>query len=371
MSLSRNIAVAVVAASIVAAGAWSLRTRPRPVHPIDAVPADAFVAVEFDVASLRKSSTLASLFGDRDEQSLTQICGFDPVDAMQDVVFTLPEGGDGDFGMAVQADIGKSDLIRCADAVVTAHGGDPTHDNTSRGSYEIFTPRRTSVESTATPRSLAFREGGPILLGPRRWLYSMIDALDAASDGRDVPGEHRTLRTDLAKNVAPPPEFLVTATVLIDPTVRSKIRAEMLAELGGADNPGTSMMLGVLGMSSAAIGVYERGDDVHAVLVLRCEEEAHCAQVEKLVLRVRAEGSKTPALRDLGLGPVLDHLEVDHHGTKLLVRASAAAGDVVRWVRLLLASGSVVTSPDATAKSLGSSSATLPHPPASASATHP
>jgi hypothetical protein len=346
MPLSRKIAVALVGVGVAVIGAWSLLARPRPTRPIDAVPSDAFVAIEVDVASLRKSGALASLFGNRDEQKLTQVCGFDPVDEMQDLVFTIPEGGDGDFGVAVQANINRDDLIRCADEVVKAHGGDPTPDTTSRGSYAIITPRRTSAESTRPPRSIAYHKGGPILVGPKRWLYSMIDALDAAGEGRDSPGEHLSLRTALAKDINPPPTFLVTGTVLIEPSVRSKLRTEMLAEVGGVDDPGTSMMLGVLGMSSGAIGLYERGDDVHAVLDLRCEEEAQCAQVEKLVAKVRGEWSKMPALREFGLGPVLDRLEVDHHGTTLQVRTAAATTDVLRWAKLFLASRPVVASPD-------------------------
>jgi hypothetical protein len=104
------------------------------------------------------------------------------------------------------------------------------------------------------------------------------------------------------------------------------------------------MMLGVLGMTSGVLGLYEAGQDVHAVVELHCEQEPQCAQVERLVLKVRDEWAKMPALRDFGLGPVLDHLEVDHKDTKLRVRATAATTDVVMWAKLFLDSKPIVAS---------------------------
>jgi hypothetical protein len=341
MTTPRKIALGLVGTGVALLGVWSLRTQTRPTHPIDAVPADAFIAVEVDVGALRKSGALRAIFGDRDEQSLTEVCGFDPVDKMEDLVFTVPEGGDGAFGVAVQADIGKGELVHCAEEVVKGHGGDPTSDTDSYGSYAVITPHTTSAGSTKPARSLAFHAGSPILVGPKAWIEPMIDALDAASEGRGTPGEHLTLRTSLAKEVASQsggmrPTFLLTATVVLQKSVREKLKAEMAAEVGPGDDSGTSMMLGVLGTSAGVLGLYERGDEVKAVVDLRCEEERQCGEVEKLIAKVQGEWSKMPALRAFGLGPVLDHLEVDHQGTVLQVRASAPTGDVVRWAKLFL-----------------------------------
>ena len=87
MPAQRWIAIAVGGVGLAVASAWYLHSPSRPVHPIDAVPPDAFVAVEVNVGALRKSGALTALFGDKDEQSLTHVCGFDPVEQMEDLVF--------------------------------------------------------------------------------------------------------------------------------------------------------------------------------------------------------------------------------------------------------------------------------------------
>jgi hypothetical protein len=120
------------------------------------------------------------------------------------------------------------------------------------------------------------------------------------------------------------------------------------------------MMLGVLGTSAGALGMYERGNEVRAIVELQCEEERQCAEVERLIRKVRGEWAKMDALRAFGLGTVLDHLEVDHHGTELEVRAGAPTADIVRWAKIFLDSkplvgagsasvGAVVPSPSAAA----------------------
>jgi hypothetical protein len=257
----------------------------------------------------------------------------------------VPEGSTGDFGVAVRADVTQDDLVRCANEIVKARGGDPTSETISYGSYTVVTPRQTSSDSTKPPRSLAVHAGSPILVGPRAWLERMVDATDAVSAGRGSAGEHATLRRRLTEGHTPPPTFLLTGTVILEKSVREKLKAEMAAEVGPGKDSGTAMMLGVLGMSSGVLGLYERGDEVRAVVDLHCEEEPQCAEVQKLVAKVRGEWAKMPELRAFGLGPVLEHLEVDHQGTWLEVRAGAATPDVVRWAKLFLASKPIVATP--------------------------
>jgi len=334
----RSLALAVAAASVVGLSAWYFHTPRIAVHPIDAVPADAFVAIEVNVGALRKSGALTALFGDRDEQNLTQICGFDPVDRMDDLVFMVPEGSTGAFGVAVQASLSQNQLVGCANEVIKAHGQDPTSDITSRGSYTVITPRSLASDPAKPGRSLGYKAGSPILVAPKSWLYTMVDALDDASEGKGSPGEHVTLRTRLAAEITPTPTFLLTATALLEKSAREKLKTEMLKEVGTADDSGTAMMLGVLGMSSGVLGLYEAGGDVHAVVRLHCEEEPQCGQVEKLVTKVKDDWSRIDALRAFGLGPVIDHVTVSHTGTELKVETSAAAKDVVRWAKLFISS---------------------------------
>jgi hypothetical protein len=345
LPLPRKIALAVVGAAGALALAYYLRTPPhRPTHALDAVPADAFVAIEIDVGSLRKAGALTALFGDRDEQSITKACGFDPVDRMSHLVFTVPEGATGDFGVAVDASLTREELVSCADAVVKARGGDPTAETVERGSYAVITPKTTSSETSRPARSLGYAKDGPLLVGPRTWVYTMIDTLEDASQAPPSrsPGEHVTLRQRLAAEITPTPLFLVTATALLDRSVRDKLKAEMIKEVGTATDSGTSMMMGVLGMTSGVLGLYEEGGDVHAVLDLDCEREPECAEVEKLVRKVAGEWSQMKELRGFGLGPVLDKVVAEHRGTRLQVRTSAPAADVVHWAKLFLETKTLV-----------------------------
>lgn len=346
MPAQRWIAIAVGGVGLAVASAWYLHSPSRPVHPIDAVPPDAFVAVEVNVGALRKSGALTALFGDKDEQSLTHVCGFDPVEQMEDLVFTVPEDGSGAFGVAVQAALTQDQLVGCANQVVKAHGGDPTSDITQRGSYSIITPRSVTADSSKPGRSLGYKTGGPILVGPKSWLYSMVDALEDASQGRSSPGEHLSLRTQLSAAITPPPTFLVTATALLEKSVREKLKAEMVKEVGIGNDSGTAMMLGVLGMSSAVVGLYEATDEIHAILDLHCEEASQCAQVGRLIMKVKDDWAKMAPLRAFGLGPVLEHVAVKHDGTKLEVTTAAATNDVVRWAKLFIASRPIVAPVD-------------------------
>jgi hypothetical protein len=351
LSLGRKVALGIMAAGVVTLGAFALHKPKLPTHPSDAVPASAFLSIDVNVEALRRSPVLSPIFGDPDEQSLTQLCGFDPVDKMSELVFVVPEGGTGDFGVAVEATLSRDDLVRCANEVVKAHGGDPSSEIVSHGSYDVLTPRSTSADSQKPSRSLAFHSGSPILVGQKAWLMSMIDALDDAADGHVATGEHGKLRKALAASITPSPTFLVTVTALLEKSVRDKLKDEMLAQVGATDDPGTAMMLGVLGMTEGAAGLYERGSEVRAVVDLTCETEPECAVVEKLVTKVRGEWAKMPELRLFG--PVLDHLEVDHHGTTLELRAGAPSADVTRWGRLLLASKPMVGASGAAGATVG------------------
>lgn len=203
-ALSRSVALILVGAGVALLSVWLFRAKPRAVRAKDAVPPDAFVAVAIDVGSLRASGALRALFGASDEQSVTKLCGFDPVDRMQSLVFTVPEGGDGIFGVAVDADVSKDDLVRCADAVVESRGGDPTSDVDAYDTYEVMTPHRGSADAKTPARSLAYLGRGPILVGQKEWLHRMIDALASVRDGRGSPGEHETLRAHLASSISPP-----------------------------------------------------------------------------------------------------------------------------------------------------------------------
>jgi hypothetical protein len=318
--------------------AW---VRVRGSHPHasarDAIPEDAFVAVDIDLDMLRASGALAQLLGNGDAQSVTKLCGFDPVERMHELVFALPQAEHGDFGVAVQAEFKQDELLACASKILESRGAEASPEVVTRGSFKIVS-QRAGEDGKVRP-SLAYREGGPYLVGVGEWLARMVDAVDHPSKG--TAPNRAALPGTPAGSTSPLPRFAVTATVVLEKTIREKVKAEMIDELaeGEAAGPPSERavtMAGVLGVSSAALGLYEQGAEMHVVAELSCETSAACSSVAKLIWRKQEVWSKDRTLRMLGVGPILDHLEVDNHDARLELRAVAPSSQVVEWVKALL-----------------------------------
>jgi hypothetical protein len=356
MTPARKVAIVLVAVGVAGLAAVSLATfqrTPRQARLLDAVPEDAFVAVDLDVDALRTSGTLRSLFSSFDPDSLKIVCGVDPIDRLHELVFSVPEGASSDYGVAARADLTRAATVTCAQQLATARGDDPSTVDTTRGAFAVFTPKNALGDGKLAARALAFRDGGPILLGHGDWLNRMIDAADDARGGREPAGPHLTLRESLADGLPRGARFDVTATMLLRKSEREELQLSLSAQLPRAEAAGLG---GLLGVSSVSLGLYEQGDDVRAAIDIACDEEPQCANVQQVVAKLRIAWTANPAVRALGVGPALDGLVVEREGARLRMRTSTKADDLVRWAKPFL-------QPKASTNTVASSSSAAAAPP--------
>jgi hypothetical protein len=322
-----GLVVSVIAAVV-------LLGRPRPTATLlDAVPRDAWLVATLDVAAIRASPFSKVLLAGGESPpipglgSLPARCGFDPVARVREVVIASPEGGErGDFGLAFTGDFTREELSRCAERVIRARGGTPA--TVARGGF-------TLVEDTSDVMHarLAYREGGPFLVGRGAWLDSMIDA--AEGRGERLRSEHTDLRAALRGKSGGPQALVVTA--LLPASVRDQLKAELGPEVGAENDEAYA---GVLAVSAAglAVGLGGRPDPASTEVTaeVRCERASACDEVKKLVERERLTFSRDLALRLIGLGPLLESLSVEARGDVLRVAARASTDELARGVARVL-----------------------------------
>jgi len=303
---------------------------------LDTVPRDAWLVATLDVAALRASPLARPLLGNGESTplpglgSLTARCGFDPVARLRELVVTSPEGGErGDFGVAFTGDFTRDELSLCAQRVIRARGGSPA--TSTRGGFML-------VEDTsdAMHARLAYREGGPFLVGRGAWLDSMIDATEGKAER--LRFAHEDLRIALAAKSAPPPALVVTA--LLPASVRDTLKAELGPGVGGHGDRGSAAVLAVsaaglavsLGVPEAQVG----SSTTELTAEMRCETPVACDEVKKLIERKRLAFSRDLTMQRVGLGPLLDSLTVDAHGAALTATARASSDELSRGVGRIL-----------------------------------
>jgi hypothetical protein len=343
--------------------------------PLAAVPADSFMVVSIDVASLAQSplgeALVGELKGEGGERaatllgvdSITTTCGFDPLPHLRSIAVAVPEGGErGDFGVAASGTLGKEALANCAKAVIAKRGGEAT--TREAGSFTVVSDARTPGGA-----EVAFREGGPYLVGRGAWLGRMIDAADgrvpstlvssggslvSSGGSPSAPGNtHAQLRADLATRDTD--AEAIRATALLPRPLRERLQLEMAHETAaaaqGTSEPGdganraNDAMQGVLAVSAAALGLHagRAHEDTRLVAELRCDTESACKAVSTLILHTRLRLSGNLGYRLFGLGPLLDNPEVQQEaapagpaapGThaSLYVRTRAPTDDLAKML---------------------------------------
>jgi hypothetical protein len=322
--------------SVIAAVAFLGRS-PRAPHLLDTVPRDAWLVATLDVTALRASPFARPLLGGGDSpalpglDSLAAHCGFDPMGRLHELVVTSPESGErGDFGVAFTGDFTRDELARCAERVIRARGGSPA--TSSRGGF-------TTVEDTsdAMHARLAYREGGPFLVGRGAWLDAMIDATEDRA-GR-LRSDHSDLRAALAGEDGARQAFVVTA--LLPASVRHSLTAELGPPVG--DGGGARGATGVLAVTAAGLAVRLDGPGAQAgqattelTAEMRCESSSACADVKELVERERLAYSRDRTVRLLGLGLLVGSLTLQAHGAALAARASAPSDELARGVERIV-----------------------------------
>jgi hypothetical protein len=138
--------------------------------------------------------------------------------------------------------------------------------------------------------------------------------------------EHMALRDALESAATTRPAIVLTA--ILPSELRGRLRREMAPE---AEDPRAgATMAAVLAVSSAGFALRLKDDgDLEARAVLHCETAGACADVKKLILAKRLAWSQEFALRIVGLGPLIDSLEVNVDGAGLTATTRARTEDVV------------------------------------------
>jgi hypothetical protein len=328
---------ALIAAVVVAA---LVLGKPRKLTVLDAVPRDAWLVVTVDAASLRASPLAKPLLGGgaADKSaipglgSLTAHCGFDPVARLGELVVASPENGDrGEFGVAFTGEFTKDELVACANGTIKARGGSPT--TTTRGSFTVVEDAGDRAHS-----KVAYRDGGPFLVGRGAWLDAMMDAADGK--GERMRAEHATLREAVAPKSGAAPRAIVLSA-LLPAALRDKLKSEMGSEVESDGNAKANATFGaVLGVSAAGIAVSTGGEGsvTDIMAELQCESGASCDEVKRFIERKRLAYSKDFGVRLIGLGPLLDSIAVDTHGpgSRLTASARASSDDLARGLQRAL-----------------------------------
>ena len=361
---------ALGAAAALLIGWLILRSTPSRVDPLAAVPVDSFLVATIDFAALARSPLGGALVGDGGTRpgslldvtgvdTITATCGFDPLHHVRAVAVAVPEGGEnGDFGVAASEDLSRDALTACTKALVAKRGSEA---NVRRvGTFTVVSDAHARHEA-----EVAFRDGGPLLVGRGAWLTKMIDAVEGRTKSiASAGGPHQELRSELGKHDVDAQALVVSATLPSD--VRSRILGEM-ADASDKPNP---VMAAVLAVSRAVIGLHAgaANDDTRIAAELHCETEPACDEVSKVILHARLGWSGNLGYRLFGLGGLIDNLQVRREGTSLIVQTRAPAEDLARLLDKALNSSPKPKPPAPPPPALTSSPA---NPPANANpATH-
>ena len=321
--------------------------------PFDAVPRDSFLVATVNLAELRRSPLYEVLFGkDSPAQAaktempmlgaralgigkLADACGFDPLSRVEQLAVAVPEEGDkGELGMAARVTITRAELSTCTENLAGQRGGKV--ETKDVGSFVVV--EDSAAQETARPR-LAYGRGGLLVVGRGAWFDAMLASADRKQPGAREAQAHVAMRSSLtSRDGWRAPTLLVSA--LLPRSLRDRLKGEMGAELSAdaAQDGSQNVMAGVLGVSNVGLALRAggSGQSIDAAIELICDTEEGCAAVEKLILKKRLDWSKELTLRMVGLGPLLDSLEVKRDGARIRVTAGASADALAATVERVL-----------------------------------
>lgn len=342
-----------------------------PGDPLDAVPRDSFLIATMNLAELRRSPLYDVLLGKEGKEGkdapasrsvldakalgigkLTEACGFDPLSRVETLALAVPEEGDkGEIGLAARVTVTRSELSQCTTALADRRGGKV--ETKEVGSFAVV--EDSTTEGAAHPR-LAYGHGGLLVAGRGAWFDAMLAAADGKRPGVREAAAHDAMRTSLkSKDGWNAPTLIFSA--LLPRSLRDRLRNEMGLELKADSTGGSSqdappdttrgdrggsepqdIMAGVLGVSAVglAVKVGESGQNADAAAELVCDTEDGCAAVEKLLLKKRFEWSKELSLRMVGLGPLLDSIEVKRDRSRIRVTAGTSAEKLAQTIDRVL-----------------------------------
>lgn len=336
----------VLVALVVAAGFGIGRVRTPAAKVVDpvlaAMPRDAWLVLTVDVAALRQSPVAAPLVSPQAAApilgratavpglgSLADACGFDPLARLTELAVCSPEGGErGDFGLAFAGDLGRDELARCAEKVIRARGGQPA--TSVQGAFTVL---EDAADGTHT--RVAYRDGGPFLVGRGAWLDAMMAAAAGKDAGPAGASAHMALRASLAGDTHP----TVLLTALLPSALRQRLKAEVTDPAQEAHEAQEREYASVLSVDQAGLALTTgpAGSTTHIAVRLHCETAEACAEVQRLVDRKRMALSRDFGVRLVGLGPLLDSLTLRADGASLSLTASAPTDALTKAVERVLA----------------------------------
>ena len=306
-----------------------------------AVPADAFLVITLDVDRLRKSPLGSTILGGADskllgEKTLTETCGFDPLDRMLEIAVAVPgEDETGEFGIVMRADISRDELLACAEKVMNSRGAGVRASVRSSGSFTLVEPDGDLQRRYPT---LAYREGGPFLVARGTWLGTMIDTTEGRLPSARRESKHLSLRRSLGQSSDDAPTFALMATVVLPSPMRERIKKEMGAEIRAGSGEEKSVSAGILGVESVGLAVLagEPDGETSVIVEVVCEAKAACAAVAELVEKKRAEWTRDFSIRLLGVGALLDQVVVENRGESLRISTRAPSSEAAKWLGRVL-----------------------------------
>jgi hypothetical protein len=318
---------------------------PRVVHdPLTAIPTSSFIVANIDVGALAKSPLGAALAGEKGAHagaffgvdSIQSVCGFDPLPHVQGIALSVPEGDThGELGISVTGDLSKKTLLSCAKAIIEKRGG--TWSLRESSSYSIVS------ENKEHGAEIAFRDGGPFLIGRGEWLERMIDAADGRAPSMAVASDdlHHTLRADLART--DPTADAIVVSVVLPRGLRDRIGNEMFAAPDAGDANSNATMQGVLEVSGVALAIHAgtEHEDARILGEIQCDGDAAtaetaCKKVESFLLHERLEWSGNMRFRLFGLGGLIDGLQTKVSGGLLTFKTHTEANTLARMLSRLL-----------------------------------
>lgn len=288
--------------------AWFATRRPAvdlTPRALDAIPGGALLVATADLAALRASPLGAPFLREGREipglGKVKDVCGFDPMDTLEEVAVAIPAAGEGgEFGLAAAGSIQDEALLACASKVIAARGGRPVV--TQIGSFS--TVRDAALDTPGG--EIAVRHGGPVLLGGGAYLRAMIDAADGRSPTIRSSVAHSRLAAQIGGTAA-------RVTVVLTPEQRVQL-ADELALTGAGDSPAASIFAGGLGVD------LEPAVALHGVIA--CASAAACVD-----LGVKLGAARDARVADLGtqlvgFAAVLERVQLQPEGELLHVRVS-------------------------------------------------
>lgn len=304
--------------------------------PVAAVPKGSFLAATVDVAALRRSPLYGAIAGKEARAlgigALAESCGFDPTARVERLAIAVPEDGDkGAFGVAAHVEVSRDELERCARAL-GGERGERAENGEKTAAHKIGS--FVVLEGPRSESRVAYGRGGLLVVGRGGWFDAMLATAERRAPGLADAPEHAALRASLTGREGWRAPTLV-ATAVLPRSLRDRLRSQMAGEDAQA---GT--MASVLGVSSVGVAIKAGGPGglVEATLDLICDSPEACRVVDELIQTKRFGWAKDLSLRLVGLGPVLDAVEVKREGARVRATTTASADAVAaaleRTIRL-------------------------------------